>query len=467
MADWREPHWSEGMLLLPQHLQNAHRYWDTMLGAAWSSGAPHSWGFDELVISDEQIRDGVIQVERCRLRTPDGTWVMVPDNAEIAARPFVEALEASPDGMMVHLAIPRLHEIRPNAAYDVQSNGRAMRYLIEPLERRDENTGDNVQQIEVHSLRGRLLLGDERETPGFECVPMARLFLSGEEGGAPRRDETFIPPLLRIGASADLMRAINAVMHDVGARNRDLASEANKREMRLGSGSPEHIERLLMLHVLNEASAWFRQLLALADLRPWFAYMGLCRLAGQLSVFNIDRSVMEYPIYDHWKLGENFLQVCEHIRVLLRALGVGRVKWRDFASREAGDGLQVDLEEDWLSDRCEMYIGVHCSSLNEVELDQLLVGRMNWKIASLDDVDRVFTAGLAGLQLQPVRTAKGILPTSAEIKYYKVTRDSSLWLKIVDTRILAIRYTAQGQEQLERSDIRFRVYVIMAEEGGS
>lgn len=459
MPVWKEPHWSEGMLLLPQHLQNAHRYWESMIGACWQASAPFPWGFAEVVISDPQIRDGVLAIERCRMRTPEGTWIVVPDNTDIAPRPFLDVLGRAPAGnMTAALAVPRLHEIRPNASYEVRGDGQPIRYQIEPLERKDENSGDNPQQIEVHSIQGRLLLGDEINIPGFEAVPLAKLYLSGEEGGVPRRDESFIPPLLCVGASAELQHMVKQVLHEIGARNKELASEAEKREMSFRSGLAEHVERLMMLHVLNESLGWLRQTSVIGELRPYEVYAELCRLAGRLSVFNTGRAIMEYPIYDHLKIGENFRLVCDHIRALLRPFGPGVVKWRDFQPRPAGNGLQVALEEEWLAEGCEMYVGVHCKTMDEMELDQLLK-RMDWKIASLDDVDQRFTAGLNALELRPVRTATGILPSSPEIKYYQVFRDAELWPSVRSTKTLAIRYSPAGQARLE--GMLFRIYIVV------
>jgi len=456
---WKEPHWSEGMLLLPQHLQVAQRHADAQMAAAWDHAAPFAWGFAALEIPEPAIRNGVVGVARCRLRTPEGTWVVVPDNTEVAERPFEEELDKSPDGMLVHLAVPRLHEVRPNASYEPVIDGQPTRYLIEPLERKDENSGDNPQQIEVRSFQGRLLLGGEAQLPNFESVPIARLFRSGEEGGAPRLDVSFIPPLLRIGASPELMSWLKLVLNDLGARNKELAAEVAKREMNFRSGVEDHLERLLMLHVLNQGLAWLRQLLAVDDTRPHVAYAELCRLAGQLSVFSGERRVLEYPTYDHRKLGEIFKLVCEHVRALLQPFGPGVIRWRDFGPRETGTGLQVQLEPDWLTDRCEMYVGVHCGTLDEHELDRLLRS-LDWKIAALEDVDTRFTGGLPGLELRPIRTATGLLPASKEIKYYQVMRDAELWPRVKESRLLAVRYSPAGQAKLE--GVSFRVYVVMS-----
>ncbi len=464
MPHWREPHWAEGMLLLPQHLQAAHRFWDTMLGAAWDTSNPFSWGFDELVLSDAQIRNGIVGVERCRARTPQGTWVCVPENTHIAPRPLGDALTRSPDGLTVYLAIPKLHEIRPNAAYEAPADGRPMRFCVEPLELRDENTGDNAQQIDIHVLSARLLFGDESRAPGFELLPVVRVLLSGEEGGIPRRDETFVPPLLRVGAWPELQRMVAAVVHEASARNRELAAEAKSHEMSFRSGIEEHTERLLMIHVLNQSLGYLRQMVAVAETRPFTAYVELCRLAGQLSVFNPDRdvnpdrSVKDYALYDHAELGKNFSLLCKHIHELLRAFSIGLVKWRDFEARPRGEGLQVALEDDWLTGRRDMYVGVHCSTMDDTELDGVLKG-MNWKIAALEEVDMLFQAGLLALELRPVRGATGILPASPDIKYYRIMHDPERWPKVEAGKVLAIRYAPDVHTKLE--GIRFRIYVVL------
>jgi len=454
----RQPHWAEGMLLLPHHFQTAQRAQAALLDQAWTAAQPFSWGFADLVISDTAIRDGAIAIERCRARTAEGSWIEVPGNADVAPRPFEKFLTASPDGMMVYLAIPKLHEIRPNAAGGEIPESTATRYLIEPLEVRDENTGDNARQIEVHMLRARLLFGDESRLPGFELLPVARVYLSGEEGGVPRRDASYVPPLLGVGVSAELQRMINDIIHEAGARNRELAAEATKREMSFRSGIEEHNERLLMIHVLNESLAFLRQVAVVPQTRPFTAYAELCRLAGQLSVFSPDRAVKAYPLYEHAKIGEHFKLLCEHIRVLLQALSVGRVKWRDFELREGGEGLKVLLDDEWLTGRVSLYVGVHCSTMDEIELDRLLK-KLNWKVGAIDEVDMLFRAGLPGLELRPVRSATGMLPASPEIKYYQAIRDPERWPKVETAKVLAIRYSPDAQAKLE--NVRFRVYVLL------
>jgi type VI secretion system protein ImpJ len=456
MRNWKEPHWSEGMLLLPQHMQIAHRFWDAMVAAVWDS-SPFSWGLAELVLAEAQIRNGSFAVQRCTLRTPDGTWLVVPDNAEVADRRFGEWLDKSPDGMLVYVGVPRLHEIRPNATCEVGTDGRPVRYFVEALERNDENTGENAQQVEVHSYRGQLFFGDESKTPGYETIPIARLYRSGEEGGAPRRDTTYIPPVLRIGASDELMRMLKEIVNDVGARATELAAEVGKREMSFRSGAAEHVERLLMLDTLNTATAYFRQVAGVLDYKPHAVYLELCRLAGQLAVYSDPRSAPEYPIYDHYALTEQFRLICEHIRALLRPFATGNLQWRDFVPRESGKGLRVAIDEAWLSDQCEMYVGIHDPAHDDVELDRLLKS-MNWKIASEEDVDGRYDAGLHGLSLQPVRAAMGVLPAGKDIKYYQVFRDDEVWPKVKVSQTLAIRYSPAGQARLE--GIKFKVYVV-------
>lgn len=457
MPNWKEPHWGEGMLLLPQHLQLSHRYLTALIGAAWDS-TPYSWGVRSITFSEASVRSGNFAIERCRVRTADGTWFLLPENADVAPRPLNEALDASPDGVIVYLAIPRLHEIRPNASYEERDSGPPTRFLIEPLELRDENRGDNPQQVEVHSLRGRLLFGDERNLPGYESVPIARVYRSAEEGGAPRLDEKFIAPLMAVEASDALMRMLKEVLNDVLARNQELAAEAAAQQMSFRSGMQEHIERLLMLHVLNEAAAWLRHVLSVPAEKPCRVYGDLCRLGGQLAVFSGERRVMEYPRYDHLNLGHVFALVCDHVRALLKPFAPGSLAWRDFVPREGGKGLEVALEENWLGDDSQFYIGVHTSALDENETDQLLRS-IDWKIAASADVDTRFAGGLNGLQLRPVRGSTGLLPASPEIKYYQVYRDEELWPRVRDSQTLAIRYSPAGQARLE--GVTFRVYVVM------
>lgn len=466
----KEPHWAEGMLLLPHHLQYSQRYWEQLLGASWDTSGPHAWGFEELVLSDGQIQNGILEISRCRARTRKGTWVVVPGlnkpgNTRVAERDFSPELERSPDGLMLYLAIAPLEEFTPNASYPSVSSDHGTRYLIEPVEIVDENTGQNPQQMEVRELHARILVGEERNLPvyeKYETLPLVRVYRAGEVGGNAAIDVSFVPPMLQIGASERLTSLMKEVVADVAARNRDLAAEVSRKDISFSGASGDQVEQLFRLHVLNESLAVLRQTMGLNELRPYHVYLELCRLGGRLAVFH-SQAVNEYPAYNHEDLGTIYESVCSHIRALLKPLDSTTVKKRAFEKREGDLGLQVKLDPDWLRDSSHFYVGVHCKALTPEELDTLLVA--DWKIAALDEVDEIFDLGLTGLSFERVHGSISWLPVRDEIKYYAISRTPERWPRVKESQQLGIRYSMSARERLESEKVEFFIYVVLEQKG--
>ena len=171
MSIWTEVHWSERMFFRPHHLQMGQRWLETVVRTGMDASRSFAWGFLDLAAAPEPLENFTLRLDRCRLRLKDGTWVCIPENTEVPALNFKDALDSAGGSVDVYLGIPQMQEVRANSVA-LENPGATLgtvRYEPCPIKRRDENTGENPQTLYVRRMRGRLFVAGEDMT-GYETL---------------------------------------------------------------------------------------------------------------------------------------------------------------------------------------------------------------------------------------------------------------------------------------------------------
>src|SRR5262249_34964002 len=290
----------------------------------------------------------------------------------------------------VYLAVPMLRLGRANAPGNDQADG--TRYVLDTQDLEDENTGINPQPIQVRLLNLKLLLSTDDQT-GYEVLPIARVTRSERAEATPELDTTYIPPVLACDAWKVLFADILQSAYDrIGKKIELLSSQVVSRGITFDSQAQGDPLIFAQLRELNEAYALLGILAFAQGVHPLRAYLELCRVVGQLSIFGATRRPPELPRYDHDDLRGCFCTVKMHIDALLNIVVEPTYKERAFIG--AGLRMQVSLEPSWLESVWQMFIGVQ-SPLSSEECIRLLTkpGQLDMKIGSSDRVDDIFRLG--------------------------------------------------------------------------
>jgi type VI secretion system protein ImpJ len=473
----RPIHWHEGMFLRPHHFQAAQRYLAHAAHVAHRWDVHHNWGLRHLDLDREGLANHRFVVRELHARLRDGTLVAIPEDGDLAALDLKPALERS-GSITVYLAVPALHVGRANVA-DARA-GEGPRYLLDVQELEDENTGVNPQLIQVRLLNVRLLLSTD-EHAGYEVLPVARVEKSpaagaAGQGAAVQLDESYIPPVLACDAWMPLQNGIlQAAFDRIGKKLDLLAEQAVARNITFDSSAQG--ERLLFeqIRVLNEAQAVLGVNAFAEGVHPLPAYRELCRLVGQLSIFDQARRVPPLPPYDHDDLGGCFYRVKQLLDALLDVFVEPAYKERAFVG--AGLRMQVALEPMWLESTWQMFIGVE-SPLEAEECVRLLTrpGQLDLKIGSSDRVDAIFRAGQAGLRFTHSPQRPAALPQRPGLTYFQINPQASQaeWLNVQRSLTLALRLNEnriagniQGQRVLtinlgggQTTTLQFTLFVV-------
>lgn len=446
-------HWSEGMFLRPQHFQASDRYWTELLqtGHAWQNH--YHYGVHAIQVSQEALANYQFQVNVLHVRLKDGTVLVLDSGREPDRIDLKEAFQRQAE-VTILLAVPKLVLGRGNVATGRSSEAR---YFEASLAVPDESRGGNDQDIQFREVNARLLLSTQ-DAAGYETLPIARVKRVGDGEAIPRLDDDFFPPVLNIFAWSPLGLGIVRAIYDLlGEKMNLLADRAVNRGVTLASQEPGDLEDLLMLTQVNQAYGTLGCLGFATGTHPFLAYTELCRIVGQLSIFDETRRTAEIPHYDHDDLARIFKWVKVRIERLL-----GSRKKLEFEQRfflGADRGMQVSIEPKWLQAGWSWYVGVNGAGVAEREIRDLLrPGHLDWKMGSAQQVDLIFRHGIPGVTLVDVTQTPRALPTRQGWAYYEVRRDNAAWKDVLASQNLAIRFKEElisnltelkGQRKLE------------------
>jgi len=301
--------WSEGMHLGPHHFQTQSRYFEDTLWFLSSNLRQDPWGFLHYSIDTEAMRNGLAILSFASGILPDGLIFDLPDCDQLPEAAHLNDLFSSIDSeITLFLAIPP----RQDQGLDCdQGGGLNTRYSAVQRTLRDDSVGQGESTVSF-ARKNLVLLSQAQLSAETVSFPIARVFRDGNGGFAS--DPEFIPPCLRISASASLVMLLHRLAQAIEEKI------TSTRNMRAGSGRFE-----LGTSALDVANYWFLHALCsslpalrhhLQDRRshPEEVYRDLARLAGALSTFALESTQEEIPSYRHRDLTGTFKEMDALIR---------------------------------------------------------------------------------------------------------------------------------------------------------
>jgi type VI secretion system protein ImpJ len=384
-------------------------------------------------ISEAELENFVFAIKSAKLRMPDGTFVCIPDNTEVEPRKIKDIFDKMDGPMDVFFALPRAREREPNTLPlgEKPVEGYDRRYIVRLHEMADENTGGNIQQIEIKKLRGKIFFSGE-DTAGYEVIKISQVIRSGDSRNIPILSQEFFPPALELKALTPLYRLCQDVYHRLLAKSQMLISQLIEGNISFSTDLADGIQTMLKLQVIASFGTFLRQLIETPHLHPYVAYLEFCRLMGALSIFGKDTGFRNISFYDHEHLGLCFSQICKEIFQLLEEVIPSIYRRVRFEIRD--NQLECELKEEWLTPDVELYLGVESDYEEEI-----LYNKVNMiKLGAVRDVPAFTMRRLPGLRLQRLRRVPPGLPERANAYYFKIEREEKQWESILQDKKMAI-----------------------------
>jgi type VI secretion system protein ImpJ len=133
-------------------------------------------------------------------------------------------------------------------------------------------------------------------------------------------DADFVPPVLRISASARLMPLLQRLLEILDEKSATIAMGARNTSGGVAEFSTRQIASFWLMHAVNSALTPLRHQLIAKRGHPEELFAEMSRLAGALCTFALDSHPRDLPLYDHDNLGACFDALDRHIRTHLEII---------------------------------------------------------------------------------------------------------------------------------------------------
>ncbi|HSG81100.1 MAG TPA: type VI secretion system baseplate subunit TssK, partial [Gemmatimonadota bacterium] len=209
--------WHEGMHLAQHHFQAQNRYFENTINFALANLFHKTYGVAGVELDADALRNGTVSLIHARGVMPDGLAFHFPeDDPPPAPREIKDLFSPTQDSHEVMLAIP---PYRADQANSDMGGARSARYLTEAQLVWDETTGRDEKPVSVGRKNFRILL-DSEVKDDVVSLPLARIRRDGT--GHFAYDAEYVPPILQIGASPQLLQMLARLVEILDAKGESI-----------------------------------------------------------------------------------------------------------------------------------------------------------------------------------------------------------------------------------------------------
>ena len=409
--------WSEGMLLQPQHLQQAERHADHARHVLLRGTTPYAWGFSELEIDAAALSLGKLALVRAVGVFGDGTVFDMP-----AVDPLPEPIDipANMRDEAVVLALP----VRRAGAREADAEGyeELVRHRVLEAEVPDSNTtGERTAMLQLGALHTRLLRAGEA-TDAWTTLNVARV-VERRVDNQVQLHRGLVPPLLDVAGQSVVRGWVDELLGLLRQRAEALAGRMTQG----GTGGVAEIADFLLLQTVNRHEPVFAHFARLAALHPLRFYEQALELAGDLGTFRDARRATRFPPYVHDDLEASFRPLMDDLRRSLSMVleqSAIRIELHD-----RKHGVRVALIPDVDLQRNATFVLAVQSQMAAEALRARFPTQV--KIGPVERIRDLVNLQLPGVTLTPMPVAPRQIPFHTGANYFELeTRNSELWRQL-------------------------------------
>lgn len=426
--------WSEGLLMMPQHLQQQDGYHERLATRLLRAASPYGWGVSRLELDPAALQAGQVRVQAFDGVLADGLPVAFDreDPERPPARPF-EQLKPTDKVLEVYLALPREREGNANyAGLATASPGSApARFKVSSRSVLDLVSLQGAATVAFAHPNFLLLFGGEARDD-YETLKIAEVVRLSS--GTCALEEGFIPSCLRVGASPGLCAKLRRLLAALTAKQRELVAGQRQPEAGNVEFGPSDIARGLQLLGLNQVIPLVTHLVDEPDTPPLQAYLALVQVAGLLCTFTPGGDSSTLPKFQFSDLRGTFEPLVERIETMLGV--VARARYLSVPLEARKDGLYLGSLKDERLSRCTQFILAVSSNLPEEQIGEVLPRLC--RVASLSEIQHLFQAAAPGMALALTHRPPSEIPLRPGVVYFQLPTTDPYWKGIASERTIAI-----------------------------
>jgi len=399
--------WKEGLFIRPQHFQQNDRYYAHELMTRTTELGSNKWGFFELDIDKRLLGMGKIVINHASGILPDGTLF------DIESKDKGLALDITSDdfGKSLYLAVPILIQNSDDVRFEDQENILTRFMATTILGVPNTNAGESsTTDILVASHDFKLLLED-KINDGFITIKVTDI-LSVSAGGSVIIDDSYIPTLLHIDKSKDLMSRLNELISMLSYRVERLSEKISNSVLQASE-----LGNYLMLQLLNKTLSRFHFFLTQEKIHPQEVFLELTTLSGELAVFmKKDKKLSENFIYKHENIGESFSKILDELKDMLSM--VLEENSISLAIEQRKYGIQVVKIKDKNMLKTSQFIFAISADASTEKIKTTLM--TNLKMGSIETVRELVNYHLVGFKINPLSSPPREIPYRVNHLYFQI-----------------------------------------------
>ena len=314
-------HWTEGMLLSPQHFQHSDHFLESLVAHNLASTRRHFWGVNELQIDNVALSTNLLRVTALEAVFPDGSVIQFKaiEEAEpsgVNEEPIsiaLDDLDVEP-GEKFTIAVS-LAKYNLNCASDVDSDRRRFVSVNEGVV---PNISDPDNQVDLVTLRPLLRLAVDRAvSPNHTSLPIIKLekTLDGSFQRLP-----FTPPLL--SASIGYNEKADDIWEKVSQLTASARSHANQLRSQIAEQRSDQVmlerQRALIISLTHQVPAI--EILLDSQCHPFDVYRRLIDWTSDLATIQNDPVPPKFPAYVHNDIYSSLKPVLDYVESTIRSV---------------------------------------------------------------------------------------------------------------------------------------------------
>jgi len=444
--------WHQGLLLQPQHFQRLDLSIRSLLEPFYNNMAPFFWGMIDIEIQKAALGTRSFSVLKGTFLFPDGTYVVLPDNAMINARSFDDAWVEGGKPLTVFLGLKKLSTVSENVTVLEKMDSMAdvtTRFVASAgvEEVRDIHINGPASEVKSLYYALRIFFETEQDHLGdYTLLPVAQLERDGEE---IILSKSFIPPCLSISGSDILLKIVKEIRDQITARGRQLDEYKSQRGIQTAEFGSRDMVYMLALMTLNRYIPRLVQFTEVLQDHPLAVYGVLRQLIGELSSFSTNINAVgeakdagrSLPLYSHRNLYDCYASAQFLIAQLLNEITAGP----DYVIPLAFDGTYyaAELKPSVFDGHNRYYIVLKTEEDPQAVLEAI---SMEAKLSSREQLPLLIARALPGIGLENLKIPPQELPRRANSLYFAVDHHSDQWALVSRSHNMALYWDSAPED---------------------
>lgn len=427
--------WCEGITVGPHQLQQMDRYHEARLQQVAMSINPCLWGVRKARWNIDALANNVLLATELSLVFQDGEIYDAPLSEETPAAVDLSVLPDDCQTFTYYAALPTVN----GHGHNMDAEGRYIRT--------EDGTADLFTRMRpaavAYLAKSVRLLPHTVGRSAYFSFPIVRIRRA--TSGGFELDPTFMPPSVTLASAASLATLLDALLAKLNAK---IAALYERHRMNSRQAFEVHsgdLSSFWMLNVICTAAAPLSHCATFRHHHPEYVFDRLTALAGGLMTFSPKYALADLPVYRHDEPGPGFEKLDAIIRDLIDTVISSRYFVIPLASTaERPTYYQGVLDAARVDHRTQLCLAV---SANTPALELVSAVPTRFKIGSPDDVERLISSALPGVELVHLAQLPTEVPVRPNTYYFSLTARGKLYEEMLKAQAITL-YTPSGMDGL-------------------